>query len=633
MGHTTDRTPVNGELVMLVLVTQLLVAGGVLWLTGAPFYDLLWGLAAAFALGPTLVWVGKDLRSGRLGADLLAVLALAGTLLVGERLAGAVIAVMVLSGHALDTYARRRARRDLSALLDRAPRHASVWINNRLRRVKVGDIAPTDRLVVAPGEVVPVDGTLLAEGSFDESALTGEPAIVTRAQGEFVRSGVVNAGGAVQLMATATERDSTYAGIVRLASGVAAESAPVLRLADQFAVVFLPVALVVAALAAWLSHDVGRAVAVLVTATPCPLLLAAPVAITSGMSRASRLGVVLRDGLALETLGHATIMLLDKTGTVTTGRPAVSAVLTAPDWAAADVLELAASVEQQSVHVLADAVVRAAHDAGLRPPEPHHVLEQPGFGASGAVRHHQVAVGRLRTPTRDLSDWAVRATRRAEEQGAALIWVEIDDRPVGALLATDELRPDAADTVRRLRAAGLRRLVLLTGDRADTARRVADALGLDEAVADCTPADKVERTRAEQRAGTTVMVGDGVNDAPALAAADVGIALGTRATTAAVQAADGVITDDRIGRLADVMDVARRARRIAVQSAGIGMGLSLVAMLAAALGLLPPVAGAIAQEGIDLAVILNALRALAPAHPHPQPAPQRHATPVQEAAR
>ncbi|GAB3887466.1 heavy metal translocating P-type ATPase [Kibdelosporangium lantanae] len=518
------------------------------------------------------------------------------------------IAVMLGTGQVLDDFARRRARRDLTALLDRAPRQA------RVRRdvvvvMPVAEVAVGDQVVVATGEVVAVDGRLVADGVFDESALTGEALPVQRRRGDQVRSGVVNVGGSVDLVATATVDGSTYAGVMRLAEQAAAEGAPVVRLADRFAAVFLPVALAVAAVAWIVTGDPVRAVAVLVTATPCPLLLAVPIAVTAGMSRVSRLGVVVKHGGALEALGRARTAVLDKTGTVTMGEPRITDVLTAPGHTVDDVVSLAAAVEQLSPHVLAGAVLRFA-GSDCAPAD--RVAEQAGVGAVGYVAGRRIAVGKPETA--DLPGWARSAARRAELDMASPIWVSVDGEPVGVLLARDEIRPDAARTLRRLRTAGLSRLVLLTGDRLANAEDTGALLGLDEVWAECDPAAKVGHVRDERAKAVTVMVGDGINDAPALAAADVGVGLGGKGTTAAAQTADAVVTDGRIARLADAVEAAIRARRIAVQSAGVGIGLSLAAMVFAALGWLVPAVGALVQEGIDVVVILNALRALLPTH-------------------
>lgn len=595
----------------MVFTVGALAVGGIAWLAEwRAVADVCWIVGTVVAVVPSVVWVLAALRQGRAGVDLIAVLSLVGTLLVGEYLAGALIAVMLAGGRALEASAERRASHDLRALLEHAPRFARRRVGSQVSVVPLAEVSVHDLLIVGPGEVVPVDGRVVdTVAVLDESVLTGEPLQVDRAVGEPVRSGVVNAGGAFELRATATAQDSTYAGIVRLAEQAGAESAPIVRLADRYAAWFLPLALLLAG-GAWLVSGSGvRAVAVLVVATPCPLLLAAPVAIVSGLSRASRQGVVIRSGGALENLGHATTLVMDKTGTLTMGRPVVVEVLVAPGGDADEALRLAASVDQMSPHVLAEAIVTEALARGLQLSLPGDVVEEPGRGVAAMLDGRRVQVGRL-APDVVNAGWARAAVNRASLDSAAIAWVCIDGEPAAAVLLRDPLRRDAPRTVRRLRTAGLNRLVMLTGDRAEPAREVATVLGLDEVYAQQSPADKVTSVRAERDRAVTVMVGDGVNDAPALAAATVGVAMGARGATASSEAADIVLTTDRLDRLADAMDIARWSRRIAVQSAAVGMTLSLLAMAVAAAGWLPPAAGALLQEGIDVAVIVNALRAL-----------------------
>ncbi|MEU0133176.1 heavy metal translocating P-type ATPase [Streptomyces sp. NPDC006296] len=599
------------EPVLLAVTGAALAAGGIAWLVGAHGpADLFWAVGTVAAVVPAMVWVLKALRHGQAGVDLIAVLALAGTLVVGEYLAGALIALMLATGRTLEAAAQRRASHDLRALLEHAPRSARRRTDTGVTTVPLAEVAVGDLLVVGPGEVVPVDGRVeSAAAVLDESVLTGESLQVERPAGDTVRSGVVNAGGAFTLRADATEQDSTYAGIVRLARQAGAESAPVVRLADRYAAWFLPLTLAVAGLAWLVSGSAVRAVAVLVVATPCPLLLAAPVAIVSGLSRASRIGVVVRDGGALESLGRARTLLLDKTGTLTRGRPRVLDLVAAPGVRSSDVLRLAASLDQYSPHVLARAVVDTARERGLGLSLPTAVTEEPGRGVTGEVDGRRVSIGRL-GPGAAHPPWARAADNRALLDGAAVAWLTVDARLTGAVLLRDPLRHDAPRTLRHLRAAGIRRLVMLTGDRAAPAREISTVLGLDGVLAELSPADKVAAVRDERGRAVTVMVGDGVNDAPALAAADVGIAMGARGSTASSEAAGIVLTTDRVDRLADAVVLAQRARRIAVQSALGGMVMSLVAMAAAAAGLLPPAFGALLQEGIDVVVILNALRAL-----------------------
>jgi heavy metal translocating P-type ATPase len=609
--HTEWRTPV--EPVLACITVSALAAGGVAWLVGArQVADGCWIAATLIAVVPAILWVSAALRRGRTGVDLIAALSLIGTMVVGEYLAGALIAVMLAGGHALETAAERRASHDLRALLERAPRFARRRLGSMITEIPIDEVAVGDVLVVGTAEVVPVDGRVLdTVAVLNESALTGEAAQVERMPGDAVRSGVLNAGNAFEIRATAAAQDSTYAGIVRLAQQSEALSAPTVRLADRYATWFLPFVLVVAGAAWMVTGSAVRAVSVLVVATPCPLLLAAPVAIVSGLSRASRHGVVIRGGAALETLSRATTLVMDKTGTVTMGRPMVVEVVAAPGEDVTGVLRLAASADQVSPHVLAEAIVAEALTRKLTLSPPADVHEQAGRGVTATVDGKRVQVGKLSDATPSpASDWAVAAIARAALDSAAIAWITVDARTVGAVLLKDPLRRQAPRTMRRLRAAGLTRLVMLTGDRAEPAHEVATVLGLDQVLAQQSPADKVAAVRAERERAVTVMVGDGINDAPALAAATVGVAMGARGATACSEAADIVLTTDRLDRVADAIEIGRWSRRIAAQSAVVGMGLSVAAMIIATLGWLPPAPGALLQECIDVTVILNALRAL-----------------------
>ncbi|MEU8180968.1 heavy metal translocating P-type ATPase [Micromonospora sp. NPDC049047] len=570
--------------------------------------EVIWAAVTVVALLPAAWSMLRSLWRRQFGVDVIAVLALAGALAVGEYLAGAVIAVMLATGRSLEEYAQRRATRDLRALLARAPRTARRrGADGAIEVVPLDRVEAADQLLVGPGDVVPVDGTVDEAATLDESVVTGESQLVQRAAGETVASGVVNAGAAFGMRATRNAAQSTYAGIVRLAEEATAHKAPMVRLADRYAAAFVPFTLVLAGLAWLLSGDVVRAVAVLVVATPCPLLLATPIAIVSGLSRVARRGVLVRDGGSLELLGRARTLLVDKTGTLTAGRPRAAETVVAPGGDRNEVLRLAASVEQLSPHVLAAALVAQARERGLALAEPTDVTEEPGRGVSGRVDGRLVNVGQF---TGELPEWANRARARTELAGWSAVWVSAEDEVFGAILLEDPVRPDARRTVRRLRAAGLRRIVLVTGDRPATAAQVAATVGVDDTLARCTPQEKVDRVRAEADRAVTVMVGDGVNDAPALAQAHVGVAMGATGASASADMADAVLTVDRLDRLADAVEIARYARRIAVQSAAVGMGLAVLAMLAAAAGRLPPVVGAFLQEGIDVLVILNALRAL-----------------------
>jgi len=613
------RIRANREALLFGVSTVLLLAGGAAWLFSAePPAHVLWIGGTALGLGFALYWTVDGIRHRKPSVDIIALLALAGALAVDEPFAGAMITVMLASGLLLEARAAARARRELSLLVERAPRTARRRVESGVVDIPVDEVVVGDRLLVGTGEIVPVDGRLLSLATLDESALTGEPLPVELVVGNYVRSGVVNAGQPIDLVATAAAADSTYAGVVRLVEQAQASSAPFVRAADRFAVLFVPLTLLLAGASWALSGEAVRAVAVLVVATPCPLLLAAPIAIMSGLSRAAHIGVVIKGGGALERLAGGRVMLFDKTGTLTQGHPVLANVLTADDRMDADeVLRLAASLDQVSAHVLASAIVIGGTARGLALEMPEDVQEVHGYGLEGSVGSHRVKVGKASWIVGDaMSPWARQVLRRADLDGSLTVFVAVDGEPAGAFLLEDAIRPDAPRMVRALRRAGITRVVLVTGDRADIAGMVGRIVGVDTVLADCDPADKLAAIERESANGATIMVGDGINDAPALAAAGVGVALAARGATASSEAADVVLTIDRVDALADAILIARRSKAIALQAVLVGMGLSLVAMVFAAVGLLPPAAGAIVQEVIDVLAIGIALRAVLPGAVH-----------------
>jgi heavy metal translocating P-type ATPase len=610
-----DRgTTLSGDVLMLAATLVGLLAGGLAQAVGAPgVAHAAWALTTAVAIVPAAWWVAQAARRHRLGVDIIALLALVGTLAVGEYLAGAVIAVMLGTGRLLEGWAAGRASRELRRLVDRAPASAHVRQGATLVDTPVTEVRVGDLVVVKPGEVVPVDGRVeTGVAVTDESALTGEAVPVERGPGDVVRSGTVNAGGPMDLRAVTTAADSTYSGLIALVADAQAESAPAVRLADRYALWFLAVTLVVAGVTAALSGDPARAVAVLVVATPCPLILAVPVALVSGLSRAAKRGVVVKGGGPLERLAAARVLLFDKTGTLTVGRPELVAIATTGTAPPEEVLRLAASLDQVSPHVLAAGVVRAAQGRGLALSLPAGVEEVPGQGVRGVVEGHRVAVGKGAWAGAGGPPTMRAARRRADREGQLTVFVAVDGTPAAVLVFEDPVRPDAARTLRRLREDGIERIVMVTGDRAEVAETVGAVIGVDEVLAERSPAEKMDAVTAARAYGPTVMVGDGINDAPALALADVGVAIGARGATASSEAADVVLTVDRLDRLGEAVVIARRSLRIATESVVAGIGLSLAAMAIAAAGLLPATWGAITQEVIDVAVILNALRALAP---------------------
>ncbi|AWC23733.1 Zinc-transporting ATPase [Aminobacter sp. MSH1] len=574
--------------------------------------ESVWALATLPVIAALAVSIFRDVFAGRLGVDAIALLSMTAALLFDEALAAVVVAIMYTGGNVLEDYARGRAERDLKALTDRSPRIAHRRSGERFESIPVEQVSVDDELMVRAGEVLPVDGVLLDDARIDESAITGEPFPMVCKRGDALRSGTVNAGEMFHMRASALAGQSTYAGIVRMVEAAQTARAPFIRMADRFALILLPLTLMVAALAWYASSDPIRALAVLVVATPCPLILAAPIAFIAGVSRAARHGILMKGSTALEALAKARTAVFDKTGTLTYGGAQLVEMEVAPGRDSDELFGLLASLEQASHHVLADAIVALAKNKGLNLFRPERVVEYRGSGLKGIVCGVSVSAGSqsLILAGRDLPAWAERIVARYKGQPALAVYVAVDERLVAILVLGDGLRADAVDALSRLRRAGITRSLMLTGDDAETANRIGGTLGFDRIVADASPADKVGLIKAEALAAPTMMVGDGINDAPALATATVGIAMGARGATASSEAADVIVLTDHLGPVADAVAIAHRTTTIAKQSIVVGLALSGAAMIAAAFGLITPVAGALLQEGIDVAVILNALRAL-----------------------
>jgi len=613
-AHRGDAT-LRGPIALLAIALLGLAAGGTARLFGAESASrIAFAAATGVVLLATAISAGAKLRRGEFRVDLIAVLAMAGALLLRQYVAGAIIAVMLTGGAALEQYAVARARRELGALIRRAPRIAHRRAARDLIDISVDEAALGDLLVVKPGEIVPVDGIVSAGSAvLDESSLTGESKPVKLEPGTPVRSGGSNCGGAFELRVTATAADSTYAGIIRLVHAAEASRAPIVRLADRYALAFLALTLVLAALAWVVAGNPLRALAVLVVATPCPLILAAPAAIIAGVSRAAKHGIIVKGGAPLETLARVRVLLLDKTGTVTSAHPEVVAVETFGALSSDEIVRCAAAIEQLSAHPFAPAILAEAASRCLELPFPADVKEQMGTGIAGLVDGRRVAVGQLEfvAPGTPRTPELRSVELRTAVEGSAGVFIAVDGALAGVMLLQDPIRADAPRALRALRAAGIERIHMVTGDHPDVAELVGDVLGVDRVFAERAPEEKVDVIRLVRTEGITAMVGDGINDAPALALADVGIAMGARGATAASEAADVVLTSDRFEGIAHAISIAQRTRRIALQSAFAGMGLSVAAMAIAAAGYIAPVAGAILQEGIDVLVIFNALRALA----------------------
>ncbi|MEY3855953.1 MAG: hypothetical protein RJA45_423, partial [Actinomycetota bacterium] len=511
--------------IALVALTLLALTLGLALHSNIPF---MFGAALGAGLAIRLVWV--SIREHEVGSDVLALISIIATALVSEWLAGAIIAVMLSTGQALESWAAGRARSQLEALVQRAPRRIQlVDDENNITDADIREVSVGATFLVRTGEVVPVDGRLLSEASFDESALTGEPLPKERFIGDEIPSGVVNAGEPVQLVATTTAETSTYSALVRLVENAKAHSAPGVRLANRYALWFVPLSLGIALVTWLLTGNVHAAISVIVAATPCPLILAIPIAVIAGISGAAKHGAIIKDGAALEQLARSQVLLVDKTGTLTHGGPEVSTVQTAPGWKPEQILEIAAGLELASAHVLAKAVVRGAQAREILPAKATKVAEVLGEGLVGVVAGHTIQVGRLLEP---VPAWV-------QVNASLQICVDRDGEVIGVIDLEDPIRADSVETIHQLRLLGVERVLLVTGDRRPAAEAIGNAVGVDEIFAECRPEDKLELVGVEKQnaKGAVLVVGDGINDSPALAAADVGVAMGARGATAASETA------------------------------------------------------------------------------------------------
>lgn len=578
-----------------------------------------WILLVTLTVGtlPLLVEIVQQMLKGQFGVDLVAIVAIVTAFLLGEYLAGTVVLLMLSGGEALEAYALRRARKELTSLIENAPTVAHVKTDGAVTDVPTDRVNIGDLVVVKPGEIVPVDGTV-AEGTamVDESALTGEALPIRKAAGHDVLSGSVCKDAVLTVRASRPAHDSKYAHIIRLVQEAEEQKAPFVRLADRYSVVFTTVTFVLAALAWFLSGDTIRLLAVLVVATPCPLILATPTAFASGISVAAARGIIVKNGGVLEKLGEARSFLFDKTGTITLGTPVITRVDTCDGRLPAEaVLRLAASVDQLSTHVLARSLTAEALRRGLPLPVPEGFREEFGEGVRGTVEGKTVVVGRLEyiqrlgIPVTAKEQACHDSARRA---GEIPVFVAAD-AVLGAVIFADRVRPNVQSLFAHVDRLGIRKVAMLTGDKEAVALQTAAAIGLPASAvhASLLPEQKVrivQETHASH--APVVMVGDGVNDAPAIAAADVGIAMGGHGSTASSEAGDIVILVDRIERVGEALLIGHRVLRIAKESIFVGIGLSVVGMLFAAFGYVHPIMGAFIQEAIDVAVILNALRVL-----------------------
>ncbi len=615
----------------LVALVLLLVSFG-LWLAGRP--DLAnWTLLSISVIGGVpLVWeILVQVVHREFGVDLIALLAISGSVLLHEYLAGAIIVLMLSGGTALEAFALRRARQSLSVLAERAPRTAHIWQDDHLVDIAAEDVEVGMEVVVKPGELIPVDGLVIkGTSSVSEADLTGEPVPVNKTAGQVVLSGSANLDSVLEVRATKRSAESQYAQIVRLVEQAQQQKAPIHRLADRYGVWFTVLALAMAGAAWLLSGESVSALAVLVVATPCPLILATPIAIMSGIDLAARKGIIVKSGATIEQLGEVDIAIFDKTGTLTLGNPRLVDILLVEgvkDTCAPDtVLGLVASVEQLSTHILARATVEAAQERGLALSAPSEFEETLGKGIHGHVPAPgtdqtcgkensllEVTAGNrtfMRSLNIALPEALVAERERRTSEGQIASFIAINRQVIGLLIFADVPRPDLARLSPSLKAEGIRETVLLTGDSEPVAQQIGKLAQVDRVIARCLPEEKVRVVEQFQKQQHHVlMVGDGINDAPALATATVGLAIGAQGLTAAAAAADAVMLSTDISQVTDSVHLGRRVMLVARQGIWMGMGLSIAAMICASFGLIPPTVGAILQEGIDVLVILNALRA------------------------
>ncbi|HXR50172.1 MAG TPA: heavy metal translocating P-type ATPase [Verrucomicrobiae bacterium] len=565
------------------------------------------GTIAIIELFPLLWDMWNDIRSGVYGVDILAATAIITSVLLGQYWAGMVVVVMLTGGEALEDFAHRRAQAELDELLEKAPSEAHVIRKGKTIDVKVEELHVGDKILIKPGEVVPVDA-IIVEGtaSFDEASITGESLPQAKQVKDQLLSGAINIDGAVTAKATATAAESQYQQIIRLVRSAASSQAPFVRLADRYSLPFTVTAFAIAGCVWAVSGHAIRFLEVIVVATPCPLILAAPIALISGMARASRYGIIVKTGSALERLAEAETIAFDKTGTLTRGELTIDHITSFGALSDDEILALAAGLEQNSNHVVARAIVDGAQARNVKLKKAKHVQEIAGQGLKASLQGKEVLVGRLSL----IQEHEVKlpVTFKLESIRQTAVYVAVDNELVGAISFKDELRPEASATLKQLHKLGLRHTLMITGDNKVTAETIAKQLGIDHVHAETLPADKLH-VLEEIRDRPLAFVGDGVNDAPALTAADVGIAIGARGSTAASESADMVIMLNDLSRVAVALSIAKYTFKIARQSILVGIALSIILMLVFATGKFPPLTGAILQEVVDVFVIFNALRA------------------------
>lgn len=543
----------------------------------------------------------KVLKSGNFGIDLLAITAIVATISLGQYWAGWIVLLMLTGGDTLEEYAANKAKSELKSLLDNTPSQAHLIDNGHIKDVDIDDVKVGDELLIRPKEQVPVDGTVYdGQSEVDESSLTGESVPVNVTKGKYVMSGSINGENPFKIRAEKIAADSEYQAIVKLVKESETHPAHFVRLADRYAVPFTLIAYVIAGIAWYISKDPVRIAQVLVVASPCPLILAAPIAFVSGMSRTSRNGIIIKSGTALEKLNSAQTVAFDKTGTITMGKLVVDQFKTANDFEPETVMSYAASIEQNSSHVMAEAIVNYAKEHNLSMTNAEDLKEVTAEGIVGKIDGHIVKVGQGKFVTDEPVD---------EVKGSG-VYVSIDGKYAGVYSLLDQIRPESKSTIQKLKDFGIKNILMISGDKKEATELVASEVGITKAYPSSLPADKVKIINGlDKEYHPTVMVGDGVNDAPALALADVGIAMGYKGANAASESADAVILQDDLSKVSLVVKIAHDTMKVAREAVLIGIFICIALMIVAAFGLIPTIIGALLQEVVDTVAILYALRA------------------------
>lgn len=562
--------------------------------------------------GIPIVWQTiKGMFRGQFASDIVAMLAILTAILMDQAFAGAVVVLMQSGGEALEAYGLRRASSSLEALLARAPRFAFRKKDHSLEKIDVKEVLIGDTLIVRPGDLIPVDGTILKGTSeVDESALTGEPLAHSKTPGDKVYSGAIDVNGAFEMRADKISQESQYQKIVALVRKAQEEKAPIQRLADRYAIFFTPLALLMSALGYVLTRDPTTILSVLVVATPCPLILATPLAILCGINKSAQQGIIVKGGAPMEQIGHTQAMVFDKTGTITYGTPHVEEIVPLNHETLDELLYKAASIEQLSSHSIAKAIIDKAN---AKLTVPSNFRETPGCGVEGSIDGDHFTIGSHSFLARTLGPACFTgceaAINRYHNQEKLLIFVAKNAQCIGILVISDRIRPNIPTLIDKLHSLGVREVVMLTGDSLKNAAIIAKQAGIQNVKADLLPEEKVAAIETlKHHYDPIAMVGDGINDAPALATATVGIAMGAYGSAISTEAADIVLLVDDISKIGDAVVISQQTIHIAKQSIFIGIGLSFLLMVIAAFGHIQPALGAMLQEIIDTAVILNALR-------------------------